>query len=290
VSLPRARGLPALVLPVQVLPLLAFPALALLAGCADTTGGARVSFAATIENDALVDGEAAVWTDADSGWTLRLDRATLAVGPVYLWSDEPQLDVNGVGMRLPARGTGLLDLLVPVARAAGSDQFRAGFLRAEVTDQVELDLLADLDLPLGEGRGLAGPVRSGEVWLEPLAGGETLSMAGQAERAGEVVPFSVELTFDDRWVDVDEGDSPVILRRLRGLELQGTLAEGGALRVHVDHRAALRGVDWASLPLERPDAPAPIPLDAETTAGRVLAQRLRQVGSSGPWALAWEAP
>jgi hypothetical protein len=285
VNLPRARSMPALALPA-----LALPMLALVGGCVDTTGGARVHFAAIVENDALADGGAAVWADADSGWTLRLDRATLAIGPVYLWSDEPQLDVNGVGLRAPVRRRGLLDLLVPAAHANGADQFRAGFLRAEVTDQVEIDLLADLELHLGEGRGLAGPVRSGEVWLEPLSGGETLSMEGQAERAGEVVPFSVELSYDDRWVDVEGGDSPVVLRRLRGLELEGTLAEGGALRVHIDHRAALRGIDWSSLPLERPEAPAPIPLDAETTAGRVLAQRLRQVGSSGPWALEWEAP
>lgn len=261
-----------------------------LAGCVDTTGGEHVTFDAVVRNVAAEEGDPQHWVDAETGWSVLLDHATLAVGPVYLWSDQPLLDVNGIGRTRSQPMRHPFDWLVPTARANGADQFRAGFLRAEVTEQIELDVLHDTQVELGRGEGTAGPIGSGEVWLEPWAGGETLRLRGVATKADQTVPFALDLTFDDRWVKVDEGQAPAVVRRLRGLPVEGTLVEDGRLEVGVDHRAALRGIDWATLPAEQPEGGPVYAVDLQSTAGWTLSQRLRTVGSSGPWSLQWTAP
>lgn len=273
-----------------------------LTGCVDSTGGDRVRFAARAENLALAAGEAADFVDARSGWALHLDVATLYLGPLYLWSDEPQLDVNGVGYVHP-RGLGPAAprpgwgwALGPAAHAAEADQLRAGNLRGELTEQVRIDLLADATVELGQGVALAGPARSAELWLEPAPGAPTLSLRGVASQGEERLPFALDLTYDDDWVDVAGGDSPAVLRRLRGLLVQADLQEGGLLTVSVDHRRFFTGADWATLlPAEPPgddtggaaDALAPRQLSGEDAVGDVISRRVRQVGSSGPWSLSW---
>ncbi len=274
------------------------------AGCVDSTGGERVRFRVEAENVALAEGQAADFVDEQSGWAVHLDVAALYLGPLYLWSDEPQLDVNGVGYvdpvrRLPAAGQSPWGaLLGPSAHAAGADQLRAGNLRGELTEQVRVDLLTDTTVALGEGTALAGPARSAELWLEPVSGDETLRLRGVARRGAEALPFALELSYDDDWVDVAGGDSPTVLRRLRGLLLSAELAEGGLLSVSVDHRRFFAGVDWASLldaaaPADTGaavDSGAPaeaVVLTREDDVGDVISRRVRQVGSSGPWALTW---
>ena len=277
-----------------------------LSACVDSTGGQRVRFMVQAENDALIAGQAVDFVDEPSGWAVHLDAATLHLGPLYLWSDQPQLDVNGVGYVNPAGrhprrpGPAWADLLVPSAHAAEADQLRAGNLRGELTTQVQIDLLGDLRVQLGEGTALAGPARSAELWLEPAPGAPTLTLRGEASQGDQRVPFGIELTYDDDWVDVAGGVSPTVLRRLRGLLVDADLQQGGLLTVSVDHRRFFAGADWATLlPSGPPEAAdtgdtvedlAPRQLSREDDVGDVISRRVRQVGSSGPWSLSWTAP
>lgn len=261
--------------------------LLLTLGCVSSTGGERVSFQAQALPVAPVTelaGEPAIqWHDDSTDTDIVLTEARVWLGPVYLWSDEPALDVDGWTSRL-------VDVVIPRAHAA-ADQFTAGFLRAELTEQVEIDLLQEQAQDLGWGTGLAGPSLSGELWLEPPPSGHTLSLAGVATLADDSeVPFVAELSFDDSWLDLDEGDNPLRLRRLRGLLWDAELAEGGTLVVTADARAWLRGADFAELLSQEPDALGRYALLPDNQPGRVLSTRVRSVASTGPWALEWQAP
>ena len=234
-------------------------------GCVGTTGGERVTFQAQVVPVAPVDADGVLrWTDED-GWDVAVHEAVVWVGPVYLWTDEPFLQV------------GWLDRLLPTAHA-GVDHFEAGFLTGEVTRQVRVDLLAG-PADLGEGVGIAGPSRSGEVWLEPVAGGAQLVLDGVAARDGVEVPFRIELDYGDTWFDVEAGEDPVVLRRVRGILWDAVLADGGAVRVEVDARQFVRGLPYDTLvePLVAPD----------TVAGRVVLQRTREAGADRSWRLKW---
>ena len=253
-----------------------------MAGCVRQTGGEQVTFSATLVNEASW--EDGAWTDSE-GWTVQLDTATACLGPVYLWSEEPTLDVEGWGA--------LWSPLISTAHAA-ADHFEAGFLRGQVTEQAPIDLIADQTAVLGEGVGLAGTVRSAELWLEPPGDGcpysTTIALSGTAQRDKTTVPFAAALTFDDDWIDTSTGDNPERLRRMRGLLTDLTLADGGSLSVAIDPTIWLDGADFAELLDTEPDDDGRHWITPDTQPGQVLYFRLREVGSTGPWAITWSTP
>jgi hypothetical protein len=254
----------------------------MIAGCVRETGGEQVAFSATLVNAADWDGGR--WTDG-SGWTVQLDTATACLGPVYLWSAEPTLDVEG--------WSALWSPLISTAHAT-ADHFVAGFLRGQVTEQAPFDLLTEQTAPLGDGVGLAGTVRSAELWLEPPGEGcpydTTIALSGTAQSGKTVVPFAAALTFDDDWIDASTGNYPERLRRMRGLLTDFTLAEGGSLLVEVDPTIWLDGADFAELLKTNPDDDGRYWITPDTQPGQVLYFRLREVGSTGPWAITWSNP
>ncbi len=246
--------------------------LLLTLACVSTTGGERIHFDATVEPvHQGADGQLA-WTD-DQGWDVTLTEASVALGPVYLWSDEPLLDVGW-----------LWDAVIP--RAYAQDHFEAGFVTAEITQQVRVDLVSGQPVALPQATAIAGPSRSAELWLEPASDAPTIVLRGEATDGTDTVPFGVDLTFDDSWFDVEQGDNPVILRRVRGIPWTAELTDGGAVSIGVDVRVWLDGIDWVQLD-GQPDTDGVHLIQPNTQAGNVLKERTRSIGTHRSWSLTW---
>lgn len=252
----------------------------LLSACVSETGGRRITFDGALQATAPVEDGAITWTDDRTDWTVTLTEATAWLGPLYLWSDTPSVDV----------GTGASDVVL-LHGAGTADQFTAGFLRGEVAHQAFLDLLSPDPVALGLGTGLEGSVLSGEAWLEPVLGQArepTLRFAGVATHDDhpDPIPFEGEATFNGSWVTDPDRDNPIVRRRMRGLPIDADLTEGGTLSLHVDVRRWFSGVDWSTLPEDAPAEPGePHPFEPHTRAGRQFYQTHRRVGTTGPWRL-----
>lgn len=258
-------------------------ALYALGACTQTTGGSRVQFYAEVKPTAPIDqlaGRPVIAAAPDAaGWRVTLTEAVVYIGPVYLWSDEPLIQTHWS----PAAW-----LAVNAAYAQQTDQFNAGFLRGEVTEQLRVDLLDPTPRPLGVGEGLGGPSRSGEIWLEPVLRGTqpTVRLAGTATRDEQTVSFSADITYEPPWLDGSAGSNPILLRRLRGLLWQADLDDDGLLTVSIDARAFVVDLPWDTLV----DEDQPVALRPNHDAGRILAARVRQLGARGAWSLSWTAP
>lgn len=254
-----------------------------LTACVSTTGGERITFEAEVVPAVAAtpgaDGPVITWTDEGTGFEITLTEAILHTGPLYLWSDIPYQN--------PDAFASLTSWLIPTAHA--TDLFNAGFLMGEVTTQTRVDLLQPGPHALGPGVGIAGPSRTGELWLEPVERGDadTVSLTGTATRDDLTVPFTLSATLDETWVDDPAEDDPIPLRRLRGLSWDAQLAEGTTVTLTADPRAWLTGADFATLPDEAPrlDGETHHVIGPDTTVGRTFFLRLRRLGDSGPWSL-----
>lgn len=220
---------------------------ALTAGCG-TTGQARVAFAARAAGFEHPAGPVRFTTGA--GWTVTLREARVAIGPLYLNTLEP-LACDGCESRTLIDR--LSDALVPRAWAHGEGHLGAGRIAAQVTEQVEVDALSPAPVAMGRGGdGVDLPVRSAEVWLYNRDGamrGAAIRVAGVAERAvdgrAERVPFRGSLVAD---ASITTPQTPLDLaRRVRGIPVDFTLAEGGTLTARVDPRRWFTGADFAEL-------------------------------------------
>ncbi len=258
-----------------LLPLLA------LSGCVNSTGGENIAFPVLWRTDAPIDdgagGPTITYVDDATGYTVTLTEATLLTGPLYLWSERPSI----VGAVVPLRWWWL-------GTAHAQDQFEAGFLRAEFTGQVQVDLLRDPEGQLGLASGTAGPSRSAELWLEPDVDGrvDTLVVAGVATRDELVIPFEGAITWDATWVDESVVD-PVTLRRVRGLSLEADLTEAGTLELGIDPTAFLATAPFETLLDQTPGEDGVYTIEAGTPVGDVLYTRPRRLGDSGPYQLVW---
>jgi hypothetical protein len=131
-----------------------------LAAC-DGTGGREVSFSFAVESIAEP-GQAPGRFRTTDGWDVTLTKASVYVGPVYLYQNA------GVGL---AAGPSLLraldELLVPRALAhAGDVHFNGGAVWGEYLGQVAFDPLGG-PVALGELTGTAAAVRSVSLVLMP---------------------------------------------------------------------------------------------------------------------------
>lgn len=274
-----------------------------LSACVNTTGGERVTFDARVTSAMApteVDGTRVLtWDDPSGRWTLT--EARVFVGPVYLWSDEPLLDPGVLGSLQRLLGP-LHNAMLPAAHAQAVDQFEAGFLRGEVTEQIAVDLTEGGPWHLGSGEGIAGPVRSGELWLEPVRRSPTLTLAGTLEPAaalheddpsdtaidadpfGAPIPFAIALTITPEWVPGADEAKPVLLRRVRGLLLEGDLQQGAQLTVRVDAQRWLQGVNADDL-RNAPTEDGVHQLTPTSRAGLRVAALLRRTGTQSGWGL-----
>ena len=177
-----------------------------------------------------------------------------------------------------------------VAKAyAGADEFLAGFLRGELLEQVAVDCVAGVEVPVGAGDAIAGESLSGELWLvPPTDGGESFVVEGSAEKDGVIVPFAGTLSIDDSVVDADDGQSAAVIQRVRGIPVGGDISEGSTLRVTVDATRWLAGADFSDLLAEVPDAEGIYRITSPNTVWAIWYYQVRQSGTSGPWGLSLE--
>jgi hypothetical protein len=223
--------------------------LVLATSCGETPGRA-VLFDVALEAVPGDDGDIAHFTTA-TGWAVELDRAVVALGPVYLYENQPlarEADEGWTDRPLHA----VLEWLEPTAHAhPGDNLFDGGVLVGELLHQVAFDLLAEPGkVGLGLARGIAGEVGSFSLILwEP--GGGTLGpvdqleghhayVIGRASKDGVTVEFAGGLALADIGVN----------RRVDGLAADFVLDDEGLFIVGVDPATWLDQANFDLLPIQ----------------------------------------
>lgn len=207
-----------------------------LAGCGNTTGGARVSFSAAAAGPSDATGGALSFVN-QLGYSVTLSKARLHVGAVYL------------------------NQTVPISGAQETACILPGTYVAQVLSSVDVNLLSASMQPFPErGRGLGTEAKVGEVWL---TGGDInatddrtviLDAAGIASRSGQDFPFSARLTIgQNRTIPQKEpaypGANPLCKQRIvTPIPAEITPAEGGTLVLRIDPRVLFHGVEFAEVP------------------------------------------
>jgi hypothetical protein len=225
------------------------PVLLVLATSCGETPGRPVLYDVALEVVPGDDGDAARFTTA-TGWQVELDTAVVAIGPIYLYENQPlarEVDEGWPERPLHA----LLDWIEPTAHAhPGDNLFDGGVLVGEMLHQVAFDLLGEGKVGLGLARGVFGEVGSFTLILwEP--GGGTLGpvdlleghhayVVGRASKDGVTVEFVGGLSLPDIGVN----------RRVDGLEAGFELDDGGLFIVGVDPAAWLDQANFDLLTMQ----------------------------------------
>jgi len=199
-------------------------------------------------------------------WTVVLDEAWAALGPIYLFEGEPLL-------------VQALERLVMPRAFAHPGHYQEGEALGEALDQRVFDLLDPDGAALGTMQAVTGTCHSARVGLGTaeagLADGERLAghallLRGVASRGDERIPF-------EGWLDVD--------LYVEGIEVELDVDEApGHLLVEVDLERWLRRVDFATASPGEGDEPAAVVEGTQAhnalTRGvdNTLAYRLRWVG------------
>jgi len=206
----------------------------LSASCVGTTGGDVFDFPAAAAGPPDAVAGAPFELTNDRGWRVVLTRATLHVGAVYL--DESQ----------------------PVSGAQNTSCVLPGTYVAQVTGGIDVDLLSPDPQPFTTpGHGTTLPALVGQVWL---TGGRVdqaddrtpiLTLAGAADRAGDVRPFTATITIGANrraGGSALAGANPICKQRIVSPIPAGvTLGEGGSLLLRADPRGLFVNVDFAAL-------------------------------------------
>lgn len=199
----------------------------LLAGCFGQTRGDRV-VVATAARGATDSGEPLTGFTTRQGWTVKLAQAQLALGPVYLYENEPT-----------AWYRRLFSINEAYAHAGGNEL--KGAVLLEVLEQYPVDLLASSPTNTGVVPALGGTARAVELELHPagevapgapasayqLLGDQTLYLEGQAEKEGQTVRFAGGISIPDR------GTERVVQNIRADLDLVGASPEQGTLVLSV---------------------------------------------------------
>ncbi|MDP3276071.1 MAG: hypothetical protein Q8Q09_12800 [Deltaproteobacteria bacterium] len=205
------------------------------------TGFERVHFRASVGGVAH-EGETLTF-ETRAGWTVTLERARLAIGPIYFNTIVP----------LQSHATGDLhrgwrSWFVPIASANGESHIGQGRIVGEITEQLEVDVLSPtLQTFSRDGIGLSEPVASVELWLYNRASldNAVATVAGTARRGELVVPFVGQFAMDPADATTEQPlDS---LRRIRGIAAPMTLSEGASVTLRVDLRPAFANADFSEL-------------------------------------------
>jgi hypothetical protein len=207
-----------------------------LVSCVGTTGSDLFTFDAEASGpeDAAA-GQALSFTTG-RGYTVRLDRARVVVGAVYL------------------------NKAVPISGAQTTSCVLPGIYVAQLTRGLTVDALSPEPQPFPDkGEALEARALAGEVWL---TGGDVnslgddtviLDVAGTAERDGTSYPFEGKLTIgQNRATPEDDpsqpGAHPICKERIVSpIPVALTPREGGRLRLRIDPRGLFTNVDFSAL-------------------------------------------
>ncbi|MEM8605816.1 MAG: hypothetical protein AAGF92_01825 [Myxococcota bacterium] len=196
----------------------------------------------------------------DTGWTVELEEARVALGPFYAFA--PRKEGDAVAM--------LREFLLPVARAhGGTDPLNGRRVRAEWLRQVAFDAMSDETVELGAIEAESGVVETVSVTLNPpdaantsSTNGHHLYARGVATRDDVVVPFEGGLDIPD------EGLS----RRVENIPLDTFLDAGGRWVLTVDASAWFEGAQFDRL-TEQEDGVYLITPESQVRGAWLLAAR-----------------
>ena len=210
---------------------------ALCGACVGTTGGEVVDFEAAAAGPANAQAGSALEFRTGLGWTVSLTTARLHIGALYL--DESQ----------------------SVSGAQPTSCVLPGTYVAEVTQGLDVDLLSGTPQPFPvRGHGTTLLARAGQVWLtqgpvddaEQPANEPILTLVGSATRAGDVRPFSAELTISVSNRLPNSGTSPFAppickKRVVSPIPTSVQVEDQGGLLLRVDPSQLFVNVDFAAL-------------------------------------------
>ena len=261
-----------------------------------TTGSKRFQFDAFA---AGVDGASSPFTN-DSGWTVKLDRAQITFGPVYLNVIPP---LRTGSYRAPSLGLG---------RLAHADSSHLGEGRdvGEVLGQISFDALSpSLSKFQTSGTMTQEEIRTAEVWLWPAPGvapeevnidTASVDVAGTATRNGDSVRFRGRLIFDDAWAtDALPGErsaTPITEQRMvRGIPAAFYPVDNGHLEIRFDVRSLFRGADFSNLVANPTDADGTKVLVQAKTGPVTTDQVMRNIfqglrATTGTYDVQWVTP
>ncbi len=213
--------------------------------CQAETAGQPIRFAVAIEginskNDKVFGFE------TTAGWTVTIESAYAAFGPVYFYSGESMANKHshffgwGIASACPTHA-----------------QFNYGTILGEVLEQYAADLLATEPVSMGEIKGEAGNCRSVELHLHPpgaeqLSAGNadsefrklenhSVSISGTAQKGENTIPFHALLDIPD------EGTMRIIQNIGADVELSDTAEKPGRLILQVLLDAWFDRVDFLTL-------------------------------------------
>ncbi|WP_394824180.1 hypothetical protein [Pendulispora albinea] len=211
------------------------------AACSSGTGGRAIRFSMGVAPAP----ESVSTFVTTTGWSVTLEEACMAIGPIYLYANPSLLAPAEASLLAPAETTHrrgplgrVADWLVPPAFAHGGDaHYNGGEVRGEWVEQVAFDALAPAGIDLGATNGLAGPARSFSLLLlppRPTARGDTACLRGHhayargAARKGETtVPFEGGLDIENKGT----------FRSVDGIPLDAQLDDGVRITVRLHTRA-----------------------------------------------------
>lgn len=214
--------------------LVALCSISTTAGCLEGSGTGGRPIIGDLELRAQWVGEPG-HIETSTGWTIELDEAVLAIGPITFFELAPPLSLEPNPS--PDLSDRLYSWLVPTAHAhPGDEHFYGGRVMGELYQQVAFDLMeGSHTIPAGL-RGLAGEVRSFSIALDPPDGrtkgaqddlrGFHAYVVGTAHQDEQVVPFEGGLTIEDAGT----------LRRVDGIDADMVFDRGGTVvvSIHVD--------------------------------------------------------
>jgi hypothetical protein len=211
------------------------PLSALLAACIGTTGSDIVTFNAYGAGVVDAPSGGLLFTNA-LGWDVRLTKATLHVGALYL------------------------NRSVPVSGGQERACFLPGVYVAQVVDGRDIDVLSSRPQPFPKpGTGSADPAATGEVWLTggrvdaPEDRTTIADVAGTVSRGGSVMRFEASVTIGQNRVvaatdPARPGAYPLCAQRIvTPIPVSLTPTAGGALVLRVDPRVWFANVEFGDL-------------------------------------------
>lgn len=181
----------------------------------------------------VVQGSGEVEFENDDGWNITLDDAYLAIGPLYLYDGEAMAK--------------RWSLIRPAYACGAHAQFAYGNTLGELLEQYAVDLLSE-PYEIGIINGIAGTIQSAELHLHPAgevtAGnssnfdkleGESLYLAGIAEKEQDLVPFEILATIPD------DGTSRIVSN------IEGSVEINEKVILNIDLGEILSQVDFSTL-------------------------------------------
>lgn len=210
-----------------------------LAGCNQTTGGARITFRAAGAGPDLDPAEIPRFLNY-LAYQVTLSRAILHIGAIYL-NANPSI-------------------------STANDQFGCyggGRVVGQVLGALDIDLLSREPAPFPVlGEGTEWQARAAAVWLTGTQRVDItidpqviLKVAGVAERAGQRYPFEGDLTIGANRLrpspnPATPGIYPICKERIVApVLIDARLTDGGLLLLRVDPAEIFRLVDFSSLPV-----------------------------------------